>query len=62
MFYWTGHFYDDADFLEYKMKVNNKVKIIDITNKNKIEGINFTQNEKHLYLNKNLLIKMLLKE
>ena len=50
MFYWTGQFYDDPDFLEYKMKANNKVKIIDIINENKIEGINFTENEKQLYL------------
>ena len=57
MFYWTGNFYDDADFLESKMKANNKVKIIDITNKNKPEGINFTENEKQLYLNKNLFLK-----
>ena len=46
MFYWTRHFYDDADFLEYKMKANNKVKIIDIKNKNKIKVINFIENEK----------------
>jgi hypothetical protein len=29
IFYWTGHFYDDIDFIEYKIKENNdKNKII----------------------------------
>ena len=52
IFYWTGHFYDDADFLEYKNK-----KIININNNNITEDIsietpNSSKNKEQLYLNK----------
>ena len=53
MFYWTGHFYDDFDFLEYKNKERVKQNSTSI-NGELISEISNSRKIKNDFLSKNL--------